>query len=83
MVTIYGAAGCIWCDRAKVLAESSGLEYEYIDVKSSDQLKQDFMQRFPGVTTIPQIVWYDKHLGGYTQFAEEVVNTRNYGDGPI
>lgn len=83
MVTIYGTPGCVWCERAKVLAESSGIKYQYIDVASSEETKNEFKERFPGVMTVPQIVWYDRHIGGYTEFAREVEETRNYGDGQI
>lgn len=83
MVTIYGTPSCVWCERAKVLAESSGIKYQYIDVTSSEETKNEFKEKFPGVMTVPQIVWYDRHIGGYTEFAREVEETRNYGDGQI
>jgi glutaredoxin len=83
MITIYGGAGCPWCERAKALAEDTGLKYEYKDVKQDTQARSEFDELFPTARTIPQIMWNGNHFESYQKFAEEVQNTRNYGDGPI
>jgi len=83
MVEVYGTPTCIWCKRAVELSESSGLKVTYIDITASEEAKADFMQKFPGAMTVPQIIWNGKHFKTYTEFSEEVANTRNYGDGQI
>ena len=82
-VYIYGAPGCIWCERAKDLAKQYDLEFTYVDVKENIDNQKAFRMRFPDAKTIPQIVWNGNHIGGYTEFATEIENTRNYGDGQV
>ena len=36
----------------------------------------------PNAKTVPQIWWNDKHIGGFSELAEEIDNTRGgFGDG--
>lgn len=82
MIVIYGMPGCGVCQRAIALAEDTGLRYTYKDA-TDPAIRQEFEEKFPGLREVPQITWYDRYVGGYTAFAEEIANTRNYGDGPI
>jgi glutaredoxin 1 len=82
MIKIYGTPTCGFCLRAKKLAERHGLTYEYFDVtysKYRDQMNEALGSKT--AETVPQIWWYDKHIGGYQEFSEEIDNTRTYGDG--
>lgn len=83
MIKIYGNQTCAFCLRAKRLAQSYNLKYEWIDTDvdmNHDQLKK----LLPSFKTIPQIWWYDKHLGGYTEFARAVEETiGGFGDGKL
>lgn len=81
MIKIYGTPTCGFCLRAKKLAERHGLTYEYFDItysKYRDQMNEALESE---AVTVPQIWWYDKHIGGYQEFSEEIDNTRSYGDG--
>lgn len=83
MIEIYGRPTCGFCLRAKKLAERYGLQYEYKDI-TYEKYDTELNERFDGeVRTIPQIYWNDKYIGGYNELAEEIQNTRNYGDGPL
>lgn len=82
MIRIYGTPVCSWCAKAKELAETNGLKYEYIDLTEGDNMTK-FSEQFPGAKSVPQITWYERHLGGYFEFAKEVEETRNYGDGQV
>lgn len=73
MIKIYGADFCGYCDMAKKLAESKGLEYEYIKLNEG-VTKDEFHELFPGVQTIPQIIVDGNWVGGYNEFAENVKN---------
>lgn len=64
---IFGTEGCSFCLRAKRLAEREGIEYEYRDVD-----KEELQETFPTANTFPQIIWHDRWVGGYTEFAEVV-----------
>lgn len=81
MITIYGAPWCGFCERAKALAEQYDLQYTYInvDIKSNQTL---FREQFPDAKSIPQIIWNEEHIGGYDEFAAEVV-MREVHDGTV
>ncbi len=64
-VTIYGAAECYYCQKAKSLAKFYGLEYVYYD---AFVYKEDYKKLFPNSRTVPQILVNGEHIGGYEQF---------------
>lgn len=83
MIKIYGNQTCPYCLRAKRLAESYSLDYEWLDTDEVENL-QSLKTLLPDSKTIPQIWWHERHIGGYTEFASEVENTLGgYGDGKI
>ena len=71
VIKIYGTQNCSYCKQAKDVAESYDLPYEYIDLHEGDNMNI-FQKKFPGVRTVPQIVWYDKHVGCFTEFLQEI-----------
>lgn len=83
MITIYGNSVCKWCIAAKKLAEDYGLAYEWIDLDFDENLNR-FKINFPNARSIPQIMWDNRHLGGYDDFLKEIENTiGGYGQGKI
>ena len=78
MVTIWGKQNCSFCDRAKELCEQYELKYEYILVDGPEKL-QELHQLVPEARTVPQIFWNGKYIGGFTDFALKIENTRNFG----
>jgi glutaredoxin len=83
MIVIYGTQSCSWCKKATELASDYNLEFEYRDVETNQEWQNELLKAVPNCNTIPQIVWHDKVIGGYEQFASEIENTRNFGDGPV
>jgi glutaredoxin len=77
VITIYGSENCIWCLRAKQLAETFELEHEY---KSVELYQAEFSSKFPSARTVPQIVWGDTYIGGYEMFAKAVNEFINNGE---
>lgn len=77
MITIYGSENCIWCLKAKQLAETFELEHEY---KLVENYQAEFSSKFPSARTVPQIVWDDTHIGGYEMFAKTVNEFINEGE---
>jgi len=68
---IYGAPGCSFCSKAKILLEMHRLEYVYKEVGtelSKEQLEQVLGRK---VTTVPQIVkmadGFGEYIGGFTE----------------
>ena len=83
MVIIYGQDDCSFCENAIDLAIKYELDFQYRNVSQFEDYKKELLEAMPEVKTVPQIWWYDRHIGGYTEFAKEVEETRNYGDGQI
>lgn len=64
MHTIYSTDTCPWCQRAKVLLDKRGIEYQEIDITTDRALQTEMTQR-SGRQSVPQIFFADKHIGGY------------------
>jgi glutaredoxin len=77
MITIYGSENCVWCLRAKQLAETFELEHEY---KLVSDYQAEFSTKFPAARTVPQIVWDNTYIGGYEAFAKVVNEYVNEGE---
>jgi glutaredoxin len=81
MIVIYGNEACVYCRKAKRLAEQYELRYEWKDT-DSDFILNELKTMLPNVKTIPQIWWNGNHIGGYEDFATAVNNTiGGYGEG--
>lgn len=83
MVIIYGKSNCIYCEKAKKLCIDYKLDYEYRNVSQLEYL-EEFVEKFPGAKTVPQIIWYERVIGTYENFATEIENTiGGYGENVI
>lgn len=83
MITIYGKSGCGYCTKAKDIALQYNLKYEYLDVGITDNMF-DLKLKLPDVTSVPQIWWDNRHIGGYRDLVAEIENTTgNYGQGSL
>jgi len=80
MILIYGKPQCPFCEKAKALCETRGLDYEYrtLDV---DYTKEELLETFPGARTVPQIVVNGHKVGGYEQFTQYLEETNFNGTG--
>ena len=70
MFEIYGRDNCIWCDRAKALLDSKGLQYNFHNIETDSKRRAEFNFIFRDAKTVPQICtgMYDEvqFIGGYT-----------------
>jgi glutaredoxin 3 len=82
MIEIYGTPTCGYCLRAKRLAQSHNIATEYKDITFTN-FREELLERKSDYTTVPQIWWHGKYIGGYNELANEIENTRNFGDGPF
>ena len=82
MVVIWGIPNCGFCEKAKAICEQYELKHEYVEVDDIVKLN-DLRNILPDFKTFPQIFWHDKHIGGYTELATEIENTRNFGQDTI
>lgn len=70
---VYSKPECVYCDKAKQLLESHGLQYRevVIDVGQEKQPEVEYItvtalkERIPGVRTVPQIYRGEQLIGGY------------------
>jgi glutaredoxin 3 len=63
MYIILGRPNCPFCDKARELLASKGLEYTYVNVKHPDNKEWLDFLKSNGVTTVPQI--FELLPGGY------------------
>jgi glutaredoxin len=59
------------------------LSFVYIPVDQDQKYIKEFKERFPEAKTVPQILWDNRHVGGYTELVTEIenLNLGNYGQG--
>lgn len=66
MFIIYGTSTCVWCDRAKEFLTERKEEFEFRNVEVNVSARSEFMNLFPGVKTVPQIITPDgDKIGGF------------------
>lgn len=77
-VVILGKSNCPYCVKAKELVESEGLDYKYIDIIARGFSKVD-LEVYTGkaVDTVPQIFVDGQPIGGYTEFAEYITDSKD------
>lgn len=61
-VEIFSKDNCPYCVKAKALLDDNG----YTEYKVGEDIsRDDFFAKFPGHTTVPQIVINGEHIGGH------------------
>ena len=66
---VWSNEGCTYCEQAKKLLASKGIEYEERNLAEGWSVQQ-LHEAVPGARTVPQIFVDDKYVGGYTQLVE-------------
>jgi glutaredoxin 3 len=74
-VQIYVKAGCPDSAGAKRLLDEEGIRYEEIDVTEHPERRAELEARNGGRSTLPQIFFGDRHVGGYDDL-QEIDRTR-------
>lgn len=69
LVKVYSGRLCTYCNAAKRLLESKGVEYEEINVDEDPAIREE-MEKLSQRSTIPQIFIGDTHVGGFDDLAE-------------
>lgn len=67
MITIYGKPTCRYCDMARKLCETRGVEYTYYSI-GTDCTQEEFSNVFPEARTVPQIIVDGEKIGGFDGF---------------
>ncbi|AGB37167.1 FAD-dependent oxidoreductase [Natronococcus occultus] len=66
-VEIYTKDQCPYCDKAKDLFDSKGVEYETYNVTGDDELFEEMVERADGRKTAPEVFIDDELIGGWDQ----------------
>jgi glutaredoxin len=75
---IYSKENCPYCDKAKYLLETKGIEYiqyllDYGQLKNPGVIyytRNELLKAAPDARSVPQIFINDNHIGGYTQLEQ-------------
>lgn len=65
-VTVYSKDNCPYCVKAINLLETTDLEFEEHKL-DKDFSRDEILEWFPGVKTLPIIVVDKKYIGGYNE----------------
>lgn len=68
-IRIFSKVDCPYCDNAKNLLMSKGYSY-YEFIIGQDISRDDFVEKFPNVKTVPYIIIGNNHIGGYKQLID-------------
>ena len=63
-VVIYTSSLCGFCYKAKSLLKKKNIVFEEIDVDFEYEKKIEMINKSNGRTSVPQIFFGDKHIGG-------------------
>ena len=63
---VWSKNACPFCDQAKKLLGSKGIEFEERNV-STDWTKEQLLEAVPTARTLPQIFLDDNYIGGFTE----------------
>jgi len=74
MIIVYSKPHCPYCDKAKYLLKSLGLQYEEKIVTKDLSVEELYKVLGKQVRTIPQIVIENNHIGGYNELKEHFIN---------
>ena len=65
---------CPFCDQAKSLLTSRGIQYEERNV-SRDWTKEQLLEAVPNARTVPQIFLDGEHVGGFTELRKKLTES--------
>jgi len=64
---------CSYCEQAKLLLESKGIEYEERKI-GKEWTKEQLLKAVPNARTVPQIFLDSEYVGGYTELRQKLTN---------
>ena len=68
---VWSKNQCPFCDQAKKLLGSRGIEFEERNV-STDWTKEQLLESVPTARTLPQIFLDDNYIGGFTELRKHL-----------
>jgi glutaredoxin len=68
---VWSKNACPFCDQAKNLLKSKGIEFEERNV-SKDWTKEQLLEAVPNARTLPQIFLDNALIGGFTELRKHL-----------
>ncbi len=69
-VTVYSAANCAFCSRAKTMLEKWDIDYDEVRIDGDNAAMKQFIDATNGARTVPQIIIDGQPIGGFTELTE-------------
>ena len=69
-VEIYTELGCPYSRVAKEVLDEEGITYDELDVTDDPARRAEMVRRAGGRTTVPQLFFGGRHVGGYDDLLE-------------
>lgn len=71
---IWSKYHCPYCDQAKALLKSKGIEFEERKI-GDGYTKEELLEAVPNARTVPQIFIDGKLIGGYTDLQKYIMES--------
>jgi glutaredoxin 3 len=68
-IVIYCSGFCPYCERARALLERKGVAFEEVRIDQEPERRAEMEERAGGRTSVPQIFFGDRHIGGFDDMA--------------
>ncbi|MDH5352875.1 MAG: glutathione S-transferase N-terminal domain-containing protein [Gammaproteobacteria bacterium] len=69
-VTIYSAANCAFCTKAKTMLDKWNIAYTEVAIDHDNEAMREFSRVTRGARTVPQILIDGNLIGGFTELTE-------------
>lgn len=69
---VWSKNQCPFCDQAKKLLDSKGIEYEERNLSAEKWTKEQLLEAVPTARTLPQIFLDDNYIGGFTELRQHL-----------
>jgi glutaredoxin len=71
--TVWSKDMCSYCEQAKQLLESKGIEFEERKIGKA-WTKEQLLEAVPTARTVPQIFLDEQYVGGYQELRQKLNN---------
>lgn len=68
---VWSKNNCPYCDQAKNLLKSRGIEFEERNIETN-WTREQLLEAVPAARTLPQIFLDDQHIGGFTELRKHL-----------
>jgi len=69
---VWSKNQCPFCDQAKKLLGSKGIEFEERNLSAEKWTKEQLLEAVPNARTLPQIFLDDNYIGGFTELRKHL-----------